>query len=93
MHFTAISLNWTDADEDPIRYVMGAYSTAMDRIHQALSYVRYALPAPSNRIFGYLSNLSLRPNQNQNRARSHAANQDEDAGTIRGLMDSGEVWT
>ena len=82
MHFTAILLNWTDAGEDSVRYVMGAYSTAMDRIHQALSYVRYALLTPSNRTFGYLYNPSLRPNQNQNRDTSHAARQDEDAGTI-----------
>ena len=52
-----------------IRCVTGVSSiAAMNWIAQVLCYVRYALSMPSNWIFGYLCNPSLRPNQNQHKA-------------------------
>ena len=66
-----------------------SYPTAMDRIDQVLSYVRYALSTPSNRIFGYLSIPSLRPNLNQKRDKAMQHTKMRDAGNSMRVR---EVW-
>ena len=59
---------WVNWMYSGFRCVTGVSSAAMNWIAQVLCYVRYALSVPSNWIFGYLYNPSLRPNQNQDEA-------------------------
>ena len=61
---------------------METYSTAMDWIDQSLSYICYALSTPSNWIFEYLKNPSLRPNKNQNQDKAMHDTKMKTPGTI-----------